>query len=119
MGVFVEESDKAHQRRKTEPKENKTWSEEKTINQPNYRGYRAMRSLQGQYKVPCLRGLQEVIFWDYTKSKKERRKYQLRILALSRILIVMFAFRRPSNWGPCRYLRESCAEFRPASVQYK
>jgi hypothetical protein len=54
-------------RRKHEPQQIVEYLEEKTEEQPNYRPFRALRTVQGLDYLHCLRGLRGVTFWDYDK----------------------------------------------------
>lgn len=54
-------------RRKHEPPHVVEYMAEKTVGQPNYRRFRALRTLQGLDYLHVLRGLNGITFWDYDK----------------------------------------------------
>lgn len=78
IAVHIPESSKPYMRRKHEPPKIIEYLEEITRNQPNYRLFRELRSLQGLDYVYCLRGLREVTFWDYDKWLNEEAKMPVR-----------------------------------------
>ncbi|GKT98145.1 hypothetical protein FLAG1_04672 [Fusarium langsethiae] len=78
MAVHIPESSREYMRRKHEPRQIIEYMEELTQEQPNYRPYRALRTLQGLDYVYCLRGLREVTFWDYDKWRKDEAKMPIR-----------------------------------------
>ncbi|KAJ4005234.1 hypothetical protein NW752_011274 [Fusarium irregulare] len=67
LSVHIPESSPAYMRRKHEPRDMIEYMEEKTAAQPNYRPFRALRTVQGLDYLYCLRGLQGITFWDYDK----------------------------------------------------
>ncbi|KAM0307752.1 hypothetical protein ACHAPM_000477 [Fusarium culmorum] len=78
IAVYIPESSKSYMRRKHEPPKIIEYLEEITRDQPNYRHFRELRSLQGLDYVYCLRGLREVTFWDYDKWLNEEAKMPVR-----------------------------------------
>ncbi|CAF3462068.1 unnamed protein product [Fusarium graminearum] len=78
IAVHIPESSKSYMRRKHEPPKIIEYLEEITRDQPNYRLFRELRSLQGLDYVCCLRGLREVTFWDYDRWLNEEAKMPVR-----------------------------------------
>lgn len=65
-------------RRQYEPEGVIRYLKKNTINQPNYRMFRALRTLQGLDNVLCLRGVQSIAFWDHTKWLRGGHKCRVR-----------------------------------------
>ncbi|RSL63522.1 hypothetical protein CEP54_005114 [Fusarium duplospermum] len=67
ISIYTPESSKGYMRRRHEPPHIVEYMAEKTIGQPNYRRFRALRTLQGLDYLHVLRGLNGITFWDYDK----------------------------------------------------
>lgn len=67
IAVYIPESSKQYMRRKHEPPHIIQYMAEKTIGQPNYRRFRALRTIPGLDYLHVLRGLNGITFWDYDK----------------------------------------------------
>lgn len=70
----------------------------KTYQQPNFRLFRSLRTLQGLDYIQCLRGLKSVEFWDFAKwlEMGARGKYYL-VRDFTFIMDVNNAVRRPKT----------------------
>ncbi|KAJ4140016.1 hypothetical protein NW768_001368 [Fusarium equiseti] len=78
ISVHIPESSRACMRRKHEPPDMIRYLGRKTKEQPNYRLFRALRTVQGLDYLSCLRGLQGVTFWDYDKWCATEEKVPVR-----------------------------------------
>ncbi|KAM6534897.1 hypothetical protein FALCPG4_004516 [Fusarium falciforme] len=67
ISIYTPESSKGYMRRKHEPPHIVEYMAEKTAGQPNYRRFRALRTIQGLDYLHTLRGLNGITFWDYDK----------------------------------------------------
>jgi hypothetical protein len=67
IAIYLPESSESYMRRKHEPPHIIAHMANKTKLQPNFRKARALRTLQGVDYFYCLRGVQEITFWDYDK----------------------------------------------------
>ncbi|KAI8721984.1 hypothetical protein NCS52_00341200 [Fusarium sp. LHS14.1] len=67
IAVYIPESSKQYMRRKHEPAHIIEYMAEKTMGQPNYRRFRALRTIPGLDYLHVLRGLNGITFWDYDK----------------------------------------------------
>ncbi|RTE73998.1 hypothetical protein BHE90_011568 [Fusarium euwallaceae] len=67
ISIYTPESSKGYMRRKHEPPHIVEYMADKTTSQPNYRRFRALRTLQGLDYLHVLRGLNGITFWDYDK----------------------------------------------------
>ena len=76
--VHLPESSETYMRRKHEPRGVVRYLKEKTYEQPNYRPYRSLRTLQGLDYVHCLRGLDSIKFFDHDKWIKLQQKRPVR-----------------------------------------
>lgn len=65
-------------RRKHEPPQIVRFLAQKTRNQPNFRRFRALRTLQGVDYLYCLRGVREMTFFDYDESRRQPPKMPVR-----------------------------------------
>ncbi|KAM0265642.1 hypothetical protein ACHAQJ_000076 [Trichoderma viride] len=96
LGVYVQESSEAVMRRKHEPRGIINHMKGKTQLHPNFRGFRALRTLQGVDYVYCLRGLDRVEFWDFDRwLTTEERKRPVRDFQF--IMDVNNSVRRPKE----------------------
>ncbi|RDA85734.1 hypothetical protein CP532_5940, partial [Ophiocordyceps camponoti-leonardi (nom. inval.)] len=67
LTIWVQESDRAYQRRRHETSRVIDFMNRLTLAQPNKRARRSLRCLQGIDYVYCLRGLKEIQVFDYDK----------------------------------------------------
>lgn len=67
IAIYLPESSEPYMRRRHEPPQIIAHMANKTKLQPNFRKARALRTLQGVDYFYCLRGVQEITFWDYDK----------------------------------------------------
>ncbi|KAM0439965.1 hypothetical protein ACHAPT_001065 [Fusarium lateritium] len=78
IAVHIPESSKAYMRRRHEPPHIVDYMADKTAEQPNYRRFRALRTMQGLDYLHVLRGLNGVTFWDYDQWLDLRSKAAVR-----------------------------------------
>ncbi|KAF4494187.1 hypothetical protein FAGAP_9668 [Fusarium agapanthi] len=78
VAIHLPESSKQYMRRKHEPPQIVRFLAEKTRNQPNFRRFRALRTLQGVDYLYCLRGIREMTFFDYDESRRQPPKMPVR-----------------------------------------
>ncbi|KAF4339403.1 hypothetical protein FBEOM_6688 [Fusarium beomiforme] len=78
VAIHLPESSKEYMRRKHEAPHIVEFLAEKTKGQPNFRRFRALRNLQGVDYLYCLRGIQELTFWDYDKWRTYGTKMPVR-----------------------------------------
>lgn len=81
LKVHLSETDPRYRRRRYEPLALVTHMEQKTMQQPNFRMFRSMRTLQGLDYVLSLRGLKEVNFFDFDLWKDRHIIQQIRDFA--------------------------------------
>ncbi|PHH66565.1 hypothetical protein CDD81_7040 [Ophiocordyceps australis] len=67
LKIFVSESSKRCRRRNHEPEARVAYAAQLTQSQPDYRLYRDLNMLQGLHYIRCLRGIETIKFYDYTK----------------------------------------------------
>lgn len=67
IAVHIPESSRHYMRRRHEPPHIVEYMADKTARQPNYRRFRALRTIQGLDYLHVLRGLNGITFWDYDK----------------------------------------------------
>ncbi|KAL7799190.1 hypothetical protein V8C37DRAFT_399013 [Trichoderma ceciliae] len=100
LGVYVQESSEAVMRRQHEPRGIIHHMKGKTQLQPNSRGFRALRMLQGLGYVYCLRGMDRVEFWDFDRwLTTQERKRPVRDFTF--IMDVNNSVRRPKEASDC------------------
>ncbi|KAF5669857.1 hypothetical protein FCIRC_9099 [Fusarium circinatum] len=78
VAIHLPESSQEYMRRKHEPPQIVRFLAEKTRKQPNFRRFRALRTLQGVDYLYCLRGIREVTFFDYDESRRLPPKMPVR-----------------------------------------
>ncbi|CAG7563553.1 unnamed protein product [Fusarium equiseti] len=78
ISIHIPESSRACMRRKHGPRDMIRYLGRKTKEQPNYRLFRALRTVQGLDYLSCLRGLHGVTFWDYDKWCATEEKVPVR-----------------------------------------
>ncbi|OAA50612.1 hypothetical protein NOR_01062 [Metarhizium rileyi] len=76
--VHLPESSEDYTRRPYETRGVISYMKRRTRNQPDYRMYRSLRTLQGLDYVYCLRGVDRITFWDHTKWMKRQEKCKVR-----------------------------------------
>ncbi|UPK91914.1 hypothetical protein LCI18_002849 [Fusarium solani-melongenae] len=74
IAVYIPESSKQYMRRKHEPPHVIEYMADKTAGQPNYRRFRALRTIPGLDYLHVLRGLNGITFWDYDKWLEQSSK---------------------------------------------
>ncbi|RBR08663.1 hypothetical protein FVER53590_02162 [Fusarium verticillioides] len=78
VAIHLPESSRQYMRRKHEPPQIVRFLAQKTRNQPNFRRFRALRTLQGVDYLYCLRGVREMTFFDYDESRRQPPKMPVR-----------------------------------------
>ncbi|KAF4418633.1 hypothetical protein FACUT_11748 [Fusarium acutatum] len=78
VAIHLPESSKQYMRRKHEPPQIVEFLAQKTASQPNFRRFRALRTLQGADYLYCLRGVREVTFFDYEIWRDDGMKMPVR-----------------------------------------
>jgi hypothetical protein len=78
IAIYLPESSKPYMRRRHEPPHIVAHMANKTELQPNFRKFRALRTLQGVDYFYCLRGVQQITFWDYDKHRTTGQKVPVR-----------------------------------------
>ncbi|KAF5722609.1 hypothetical protein FMUND_2671 [Fusarium mundagurra] len=78
VAIHLPESSKQYMRRKHEPPQIVEFLAQKTASQPNFRRFRALRTLQGADYLYCLRGVREVTFFDYDMWRDDGMKMPVR-----------------------------------------
>ncbi|KAG5750179.1 hypothetical protein H9Q72_009562 [Fusarium xylarioides] len=78
VAIHLPESSKQYMRRKHEPPQIVEFLAQKTASQPNFRRFRALRTLQGVDYLYCLRGVREVTFFDYDMWRDDGMKMPVR-----------------------------------------
>lgn len=95
LSIHVRESSSKVLRRKHEPRALVSFMKQKTKKQPNSRLHRSLRTLQGLDYLHCLRGLDEVSFWDYDVWLQKEKKRCVRDFTF--VSDVNNAVRRPKE----------------------
>ncbi|KPM42873.1 hypothetical protein AK830_g3683 [Neonectria ditissima] len=93
--IHVQESSPKVMRRRHEPRAIIRYMKDKTEEQPNFRLYRSLRTLQGLDYVHMLRGMEFVSFLDYDKWIENRVKAPVRDFAF--VMDVNNAVRGPKS----------------------
>ncbi|KAJ4065976.1 hypothetical protein NW756_010582 [Fusarium oxysporum] len=78
VAIHLPESSKQYMRRKHEPPQIVEFLAQKTASQPNFRRFRALRTLQGADYLYCLRGVREITFFDYDMWRDDGMKMPVR-----------------------------------------
>ncbi|RKL24990.1 hypothetical protein BFJ72_g14179 [Fusarium proliferatum] len=78
VAIHLPESSREYMRRKHEPPQIVQFLAQKTRSQPNFRRFRALRTLQGVDYLYCLRGIREMAFFDYDESRRQPPKMPVR-----------------------------------------
>ncbi|KAI1047501.1 hypothetical protein LB505_012397 [Fusarium chuoi] len=78
VAIHLPESSMEYMRRKHEPPQIVQFLAQKTRSQPNFRRFRALRTLQGVDYLYCLRGIREMAFFDYDESRRQPPKMPVR-----------------------------------------
>ncbi|KAI1033613.1 hypothetical protein LB504_012725 [Fusarium proliferatum] len=78
VAIHLPESSREYMRRKHEPPQIIQFLAQKTRSQPNFRRFRALRTLQGVDYLYCLRGIREMAFFDYDESRRQPPKMPVR-----------------------------------------
>ncbi|KAF4954928.1 hypothetical protein FGADI_4928 [Fusarium gaditjirri] len=78
VAIHLPESSKQYMRRKHEPPQIVEFLAQKTASQPNFRRFRALRTLQGADYLYCLRGVREITFFDYDMWRDDAVKMPVR-----------------------------------------
>ncbi|EHK23689.1 uncharacterized protein TRIVIDRAFT_63893 [Trichoderma virens Gv29-8] len=96
IGVYLPESSEMYMRRNHEPRGINHHMKCKSKLQPNFRGFRSLRTVQGMDYVYCLRGLDQIEFWDFDRwLDTQQRKQPVRDWHF--IMDVNNAVRRPKD----------------------
>ncbi|KAK7428340.1 hypothetical protein QQZ08_005097 [Neonectria magnoliae] len=93
--VHVQESSPSYIRRKHEPRGIIRYMRDKTEQQPNFRLFRSLRTLQGLDYINMLRGMETVSFFDYDKWIENKVKAPVRDFTF--VMDVNNAVRRPKS----------------------
>ncbi|KAK7398228.1 hypothetical protein QQX98_012397 [Neonectria punicea] len=93
--VYVQESSPSYIRRKHEPRGIIRYMRDKTEQQPNFRLFRSLRTLQGLDCIHMLRGMETVSFFDYDKWMENKVKAPVRDYTF--VMDVNNAVRRPKS----------------------
>ncbi|KAM5367931.1 hypothetical protein ACJA88_011246 [Fusarium oxysporum] len=78
VAIHLPESSKQYMRRKHEPPQIVEFLAQKTASQPNFRRFRALRTLQGADYLYCLRGVRKITFFDYDMWRDDGMKMPVR-----------------------------------------
>ncbi|KAF5018278.1 hypothetical protein F66182_9743 [Fusarium sp. NRRL 66182] len=78
IAIHLPESGKKVMRRNHEPPHLIEFMAEQTCAQPNFKRFRSLRTLQGLDYLHCLRGLEQITFWDYDKWRMGHGKVPVR-----------------------------------------
>ncbi|KAG7411937.1 Halomucin [Fusarium oxysporum f. sp. rapae] len=78
VAIHLPESSEPYMRRKHEPPQIVEFLTKKTRFQPNFRRFRALRTLQGVDYLYCLRGVREITFFDYDQWHTNDAKMPVR-----------------------------------------
>ncbi|KAF5593478.1 hypothetical protein FPCIR_5257 [Fusarium pseudocircinatum] len=107
VAIHLPESSKQYMRRKHEPPQIVEFLAQKTASQPNFRRFRALRTLQGADYLYCLRGVREVTFFDYDMWRDDGMKMPVRDWTFVRDINESVRREKPANdehFSQLRYL---------------